>query len=430
MKDKQKSRLFSNKSYLSLISAQTVSALGDWLDILAIITLVAIHWNASPFAVTGIMLCLAGPSIVLGPLAGALADRLDRKKIMIVSNLACAGLIVCVAFTNSLWQVFVLITLKSIFEVLFMPAKNGKLKEIVHDDDIQMAMSVSSMIDNAAKVIGPTVGGILVATLGVKWAFYIDGMTFLLSALLLLAVPKSNFLNQSEQDATSKKLSFQAILLDLKDGISILKGVPILLASLFLFSLALLVLQIADTQFSVLLRLIMEDPTKMLGFVMASSGIGMFVSAALISKMKLPSVLITTSIGCIFVGAAFGTAALLNGLDDVALYIIFPVICFFGGASFGLAAIPFQISIQKQIPVSKTGRVFGTIGSVTTISAFIGMISGGILSTLIGVVHTFILAGGSLVLIGTVALMTKKRFEGRDWHVTESDGGIQREAKA
>ncbi len=418
MKSHPKSRLFSNKSYLWLIASQTVSALGDWLDILAVLTLVAVKWNASPIAVSGVMLCFVGPMILIGPLAGGIADRFDRKKIMIISDVICAVLVIGVALSSSLWQVYLLITLKSLFVAFFMPAKNGKLKEIVHKDDIQMAMSTSSMIDNGAKVLGPTLGGLLVASIGIQWAFYIDAITFILSAIFLIGVPKSRYLVNDQLSNNISIFSIKKMINDMKDGLFILKATPVLLISLFLFSFALLVLQIADTQFMVLARLIFEDPTKVVGFAMAFSGIGMFISSAVISKMKLPSVLATTSIGGIGVGSAFAFAALISEFDQLLVLFLFPFLCLIAGAAFGLASIPFHINVQQTIPVSKTGRVFGTIGSITTISSFVGMTAGGVLSQLFGVIPTFIISGTTLIFMGTIMLVIKERYESRDLNVT------------
>lgn len=423
MEEKHGSRLLKNKSYLWLISSQIVSSLGDWLDILAVMTLVAIKWNASPIAVSALMLCFAGPMIVVGPIAGSIADKFDRKKIMIISDILSAIAVIGVAFSTSLWQVYVLITLKSIFVAFFMPAKNGKLKEIVAEDDIQMATGISGMIDNGAKVIGPTISGLLVASVGVQWAFFLDAISFVLSAIFLIGVPKT-VLQSTGEKKESSKLSLQELSSTMKDGFTILKGFPILLTSLFLFSATLFVLQIADTQFMVLARLMFEEPTTLVGYAMAASGVGMFVASAILTKAKLPNVLITTSLGGIGVGSAFALAALMTQLDAQLIYVLFPLLCLIAGSSFGLAAIPFQISVQKQIPVSKTGRVFGTIGSVTTISSFIGMGLGGVLSQTIGVVQTFVVAGSLLILVGSSMIIVKRSVESRGHHVTESDGGI------
>jgi hypothetical protein len=220
------------------------------------------------------------------------------------------------------------------------------------------------------------------------------------------------------------------MLNDTKEGIAILKGFPILLISLFLFSASLFVLQIADTQFMVLARLVFEEPATVVGYAMAASGIGMFTSSAILTKIKLPSVLATTPTGGIGVGSSFALVALFTQLDEQAIYFIFPILCFIAGSSFGLASIPFQVSVQKEVPVSKTGRVFGTIGSVTTISSFIGMSIGGVLSQAIGVIQTFVVSGTILILMGSVMLLVKRKVESRDRHVTESDRGVQGEAQA
>ncbi|WP_051263101.1 MFS transporter [Tuberibacillus calidus] len=80
-------QLFRLKGYLPLLLAQIISNLGDWLDILALMALIALKWGASPLAMSMTMLCLACPSMVLGSVAGVLADRLNRKSLMIISDL-------------------------------------------------------------------------------------------------------------------------------------------------------------------------------------------------------------------------------------------------------------------------------------------------------------------------------------------------------
>jgi MFS family permease len=421
--DQSSQSLWKNKAYVSLIASQTVSALGDWLDILAVLTLVAVKWNASPMAVSLMMLCYAGPMILLGPIAGSIADKYDRKKIMIISDLVCAVLVVGVAFSTTLWQVYLLIFLKSCFVALFMPAKNGKLKEIVPNDQMQKAMGISSIIDNGAKIVGPTLSGILVASVGIQWAFYLDAISFLVSAIFLYGVPKTVKVLKDIDNEIQTKESF---ISSIKEGYIFLKTIPSLLLSLFLFSLTMFVLQMADTQLMVLFREMFIDPTQVTGFTMAASGLGMIVCSILITKVKLPSVIVTTSVGGVGVGVSFALIAMMAPIDESLLLWFVPVLGFIAGSSFGLASIPFQISVQTQTPVSKTGRVFGTIGSLTTLATIIGMTLGGVLSELIGVVFTFIISGCSLLLLGCITIVYKKRIEGRDRHVSESDRGIQR----
>lgn len=86
-----KHSLFKNHSFLFLISAQTVSNLGDWLHLVALFALVAFKWHADPIAMAGITLCMVLPSILFGSPAGWLADRFNRKVLMSFSDFARCG---------------------------------------------------------------------------------------------------------------------------------------------------------------------------------------------------------------------------------------------------------------------------------------------------------------------------------------------------
>lgn len=399
--------LYRNKSFLFLIASQIISAIGNWLDLLAIMTLVAVKWNASPMAVSGVMLVFVGPMVLFGPISGVLSDRFERRFIMVLSDLVCAVLVLGVAFSTELWQVYVLIFLKSSFVALFIPAKNGKLKEIVEEDQIQSAMGISAMIDNGAKIIGPVLSGMVVATLGIQLAFYIDTLTFVLSALLLLGVPKHKQIvltNETEQ----KKLNiFSNLLVELKEGFVFLKRVPVILVSLIISTLLLLVLQIADTQIMILLREIFKEPVSIAGYSMAASGGGMFIASAIFTKKQIHSTLNCMFFGAFGLGISLIAVAAMTQLSTTFLTIAYPMLFFLAGFSFGSAIIPLNILAQKSTPVDKTGRVFGMINSMTTLGTLIGMVSGGIVSELFGVVTTFIVSGSSLIVVSLLTIMIK-----------------------
>jgi len=404
-------RLYKNKAFLYLIASQTVSAIGNWLDILAVITLVAVKWNASPIAVSGVMLVFVSPMVLFGPFSGVLSDRFERRLIMLISDLFCLVLVLGVAFSTQLWQVYVLLFLKSSFVALFIPAKNGKLKEIVEDDQIQAAMGISGMIDNGAKVIGPVLSGMVVATAGIQLAFYIDALTFALSALFLLGVPKHHRNVRVEEKERQKPNIISNLLVELKEGFAFLKTIPVILVSLIITTLLLLVLQIADTQFMVLLRGIFKDPVTVAGYSMAASGCGMFIASAIYTKKHISSTLSCMFFGSLGLGISLTALALMSQLSPTLLLIAYPILFFLAGFSFGSAIIPLNIIAQKSTPVDKTGRVFGMINSMTTLGTLIGMVSGGILSELFGVITTFIVSGTSIIAVSLLTIIIKYPIE-------------------
>jgi MFS family permease len=272
--------LLQNKSFVRLLAAQAISNVGDWLDYLALFALVGLRWKAEPLEITYIMLCFIGPLVLLGPFAGVLADRMERRMLMLTSDIARIGIVLSIAFCTELWQICVLLVLKGCFEALFQPAKNGKLKEIVPDEHMQQAASVSAIVEHGAKILGPSLGGLLVAWAGIELAFYIDAATFALSALILLGVPrrkgKSDLLSNTEAAAAPPKKSF---LTEFMEGLAFLRSTPLLLAGAFLLSVVLLVMQIADSQLIVLLRLMPNMDVDVMGYAMATSGAGMIAAA-------------------------------------------------------------------------------------------------------------------------------------------------------
>ncbi|WP_409296901.1 MFS transporter [Peribacillus sp. SCS-26] len=415
--------LFKNKQYVYLISSQLVSNLGDWLDLLALMALVSINWQASPMQLTGLMLCFSIPIILWGPFAGVLADRYDRKKLMIIADLARAAAALGVVFAPSIWVLYALIFFKSSFSALFIPAKNGKLKEIVPETQMQQAVSLSAMIDNGSKVLGPMISGLAVASIGVQLAFYLDAASFVVSALLLLGLKSSLSPAVSESAMDKKKGLFQ----EMGAGFAFLKTMPAMLFGLIVMSSALLVLQIADTQIMILLRDIPGEPVNLVGYAMSASGAGMFIMSAYLSKKKITSLTGYMSAGAIIVGGGFAGVVFLTGLPPAALNFILPALFFFvGGAAAGIF-IPFNVLAQKSTPVHMSGRTFGTINSVTTIAAIIGMVLGGILVETLGIKTAFVMSGSLLILIGIGTAFVKTGQKG-SVALAESERGIQKEA--
>jgi len=421
----EKNSLFKNKQYLYLISSQIVSSLGDWLDLLALLALVSINLKASPMEMTYLMLCFTVPMILFSPIAGVLADKYDRKKLMIISDVVRAFVVSGIVFSNSLWMVYILLFIKSSFSALFMPSKNGKLKEIVSNEQIQQAISISSMIDNGGKILGPMIGGLLVVSFGVKPAFYIDAVTFILSALLLVKVKRAQFDKlESTKKKDNSKVSF---FNDMKEGLSFIKTVPLLLSGLLIFSTVILVIQIADTQIMILLREIPGRHVQLVGYSMSASGLGMFIMAAILSKKEIHSFFKYLSFGTIGIGVGFATPVFFIHSPIIVLNILMPFLFFLIGLSAAAVGVSFNVYAQKNTPVHFSGRTFSTINGMTNGSAVIGMMIGGILVESMGVIATYELSGSLLVLIGIISLFLKPALKG-SVKVAKGQRGIQEEA--
>lgn len=406
--------LHRNRHFIVLMSAQLISNLGDWLHLLALLTMIGMVWQATPMQITWTTLCIVLPILVGGPMAGVLVDRLNRKWLMIFADLMRVLLVFSLLWATQLWHVYLILIGKSIFDVLFSPAKNAKLREIVPPPQLPQAVTISSSIEQGCKIAGPALGGLLLAIAGVQWSFVADAVTFLLSGLILLALPGREYQRQAMQTASraaepeerERQRSFWS---DLVTGIRYMLHMRIIGYGTLLLCMVLLVLQLADSQTIVLFRQIPGIQQSLLGWCMTASGVGTLTAAWLSSRLNF-SHLSKMSAGAGLMGLVFvvvgpiaamvHAGSLTTGLLLLSFWLV--------GIGAGFAFIPFQVLLQQHTPVHMTGRVFGTVSSLTSASSATGPLLGGLLVTSAGVTPAFVLAGLLLTLIGITGLVRVK----------------------
>lgn len=402
--------------------AQLISSIGDWLSIVAIITMVGLKWNATPIEVSLIILCLAVPMALFGPFAGTFADRFNRKTLMVISDLVRAGLVLMLIFATTIWMVYICLFGIGLFAALFIPAKNGKLKELVPDDQMKSAMSITSMIDSGTKVLGPLLSGLLVTAFGSNPVFLIDSATFILSAILLLTLPASVFSNESTVETNGKAISFKE---DFLEGVSFMKGNRFLLVGLLILTISLLILQLSDSQIIVLIRELTNASPDLFGIVVTGSGLGMFFSGWILAKKTEYKPILLMLLGVCGMGISFGFLAVFTGMDLSYSLLWGPGLGLVAGFSAGIVFIPFQAAVQTDTPVHITGRVFGVINSATTTATIIGPLLGGILVTIFGVIPMFIATGSLLVMMSLVGLLFRSKIERRENDVSKGQQRTQ-----
>jgi len=412
--------LRNNKGFLTLMVAQAISNIGDWLSIVAIITLVGLKWNASPIEVSFIILCLALPMALLGPVAGTIADRFSRKQLMVLSDIVRAGLFVLLALANTLWMVYICLFTIGLFSAVFNPAKNGKLKELVPNEEIKSAMSITAMIDSATKIFGPILSGILVSAAGTTPVFYINSVSFIFSAILIFLLPKVAQQIKEEKVKDKAKSSYQT---EFMEGVTFIKSTTQILVGMLFLGFSLLILQLSDSQIIVLIRELKHASPGLFGYLVTGSGVGMFFSSLILAKKTNYRAYNLMLIGVCGIGFGFGMMALFTHYNLDFSIVWAPLLGLFAGFAAGLVFVPFQASVQVDTPVELTGRVFGVIGSVTTTATIIGPLLGGWLSTVIGVIPTFILSASLLVFVSLIGFLTKNRVERGKKDVSESQQG-------
>src|ERR671939_95895 len=182
--------LRTNRDFRLVWLGQVVSQLGDWFDTIALFTLV-LRLTGSGRAVGLVLVARFLPSVVLGPLSGVVADRFNRRHVMIASDVARAAVVLgflIVRRPEQVWLVYVLTVLQLGFSAFFEPARSAAIPSVVSERELVTANSISSVTWSAMLTLGAAIGGPVTGWFGTDAAFVIDSLTYLVSAVLVWRV--------------------------------------------------------------------------------------------------------------------------------------------------------------------------------------------------------------------------------------------------
>ena len=176
--------------FRSLWLAQVISLTGDWFNTIASVIIVN-RYSASGLAVGGLFIARALPPFLLGPVAGVVADRFDRRKVLILSDVLRAGIVLCFLLVDRperLWLLYVLTVLQFSVSTFFEPARAALVPALVQNDELIKANTLSSVTWSAMLTLGGAIGGLTAALFGVRISLIVDASSFLASAILVLSI--------------------------------------------------------------------------------------------------------------------------------------------------------------------------------------------------------------------------------------------------
>jgi MFS family permease len=186
------SSLRKHRNYRLFFSGQLISVSGTWMQDTALPWLV-LQLTHSPVYVGLLVFARYAPFMAFGLFSGALADRFDNRRVVIVtqasSMLIAAGLaVLALSGVDQLWPYFVLAFLGGTALVFDAPNRHALTFQLVGRDELPNAVALNSSLFNAGRVVGPAVGGVLIAAVGVGWCFAVNAGSFLavLAGLLLI----------------------------------------------------------------------------------------------------------------------------------------------------------------------------------------------------------------------------------------------------
>ena len=211
------------RSFALMWTGQLISTIGSALTSLAASILVYRVTGGSAFSVGLMLMATAAPSLLVGLVAGVFVDRYDRRRIMITADLLRAGLVFLIPFLvpHGIAWLYAIVMLTSAIGQFFDPAYESVLPEVAPDEELAAANSLIAISSFGSTAIGFAASGLIAARYPIEYAFYLDAVSFLISALCIL------FLRIRKLDV-QEKTSVQIVVNNLKSGLQYLFKNPAL----------------------------------------------------------------------------------------------------------------------------------------------------------------------------------------------------------
>jgi MFS family permease len=336
-------------AYRRLLLAQAVSEVGNWLTSVALILLI-VRLTEHPAAAAWVVLAKLVPRMLIYPFGGVLADRLDRRQLMIATDLARAGLAVSLLLVQSvdgLWWALTATALAQALASLFNPAAMAVVPAVAPPERLAPANALIDVVKEVAFFVGPMLGALVIAAAGVELAFLLDAGTFIVSALFLVGLrglprPAST----RAPLAVRRELAEGWAAVRSQRSLLVLFVVQVILGAL-IAAVNVLLVPMLVTHWSA--------PEATLGWLYAAIGAGCLLGALLATRLS-PGGYMRTALSMLgLIGAATLGLGLVPWLGPaLALLFVIGLVLMVGDvASFS--------AIQASVADDRLGRVFGLL---------------------------------------------------------------------
>jgi MFS family permease len=372
--------LYRNRNYRYTWTGQVVSEIGDHFNNIAVFSL-ALAVTKSGLVVTFIMLARAVPVVLAGPLAGVLLDRMDRKRIMIASDLVravvAAGFILAVQHPEP-WLLYLLSGLLMFASPFFTSGRQAILPTIASKDELHAASSLTQTTQWSTLVIGTMLAGTSVMQFGYRWAFGINTFSFLFSAWSIsrLRSPKGSF--RAERTVRAKSEVVRPWH-EYTEGLRYMRATPLILG--------IAVVNIgwasgggaAQILFSLFGEIVFDKGAAGIGQIWGCAGVGLLIGGAFGhwfgKRASFAAYKRSIVVAYIVHGGAY---VLFSQAQQYWLALVFIAL---SRAAVAVSSVLNMLQLLRNVSDEYRGRVFSTLESLTWTTMMLSMTAAGIASS-------------------------------------------------
>jgi MFS family permease len=382
-------RALRHRNFRLFFGGQSISLIGTWM------TRIATSWLIYRLTKSALLLGTVGfagqiPTFLLAPLAGVIVDRIDRRKVLVwtqtlamVQSLALAWL--TLSHRINVAEILALSAMQGVINAFDMPGRQSFMVKMVEDRaDLSNAIAINSSMVNTARLIGPSLAGLLIAATNEGWCFLVDGVSYIavIASLLMMRIPPDDL-----QRATTSMIS------QLKEGWTYVTGSVPIRSILGLFAL----LSLMGWPFMVLMPVfagqILHGGAHTLGFLMGAVGVGSLISAlSMVMRRSVRGLSKMIPIAA----SVFGIGLICFGFSRVLWLSMLMMLVTGFGMMQGLTGS--NTIIQTLVDENMRGRVMSYYTMAFVGMAPFGSLLAGALAHAIGAPRTVIVSGVACIL--------------------------------
>jgi len=390
-------RALRHRNFRLFFGGQSISLIGTWM------TRIATSWLVYRLTRSPLLLGTVGfagqiPTFLLAPLAGVIVDRIDRRILLVwtqslamLQSLALAWLTLSHRIT--IYEILALSVMQGFINAFDMPGRQSFMVKMVEDKaDLSNAIAINSSMVNAARLIGPSLAGLLIAATNEGWCFLVDGVSYIavIASLLMMRLP-----------AATMARATTTMIVQLREGWSYVTGSAPIRTILMLFAL----LSLMGWPFMVLMPVfagqVLHGGAHTLGFLMGAVGVGSLVSAlAMVMRRTVRGLTKMIPIAA----SAFGVGLICFGLSNVLWLSMLMMLITGFGMMQGLTAS--NTILQTLVDEKMRGRVMSYYTMAFVGMAPFGSLLAGALAHAIGAQRTVIVSGVACI-VGSLWFWTR-----------------------
>jgi predicted MFS family arabinose efflux permease len=388
-----------------------VSVAGDWV-LYAALPFFVYERTRSTVATAGMIAAELGPGALIGSFAGVYVDRLDRRRLLVGTNLLQAltvAALFAVTHASRLWVVYAVAAGQSILASFSMPAESALLPSLVDASELMAANALTALDNRLARLAGVPLGGLLLGLLGLDPVVIVDALSFVVAATMV------GLVQLEPREPAARRLSVRGEWLDGLELVRCDRAVALLFAVLGLMTFGGTMI---DPLYVAWVRDVLHRGPEVYGLLLAthsSAGIAGTLAVGRYRARVTPTLLMGW--------ASIVAGAVLAVKFDVPVVAVTFALSVIGGATSVASAIGVETLVQSSVADAYRGRVFAALGASGAFFSLAGAVVGGVGARIFGVVAMLNVSAALIVVSGLFVVRSFSSRNGGERRRTDDEEG-------